>query len=31
MFFPELWSPTEKEEWGKAAFMANPMELIHKH
>lgn len=30
MFFPELWSPEEKDEWGKAAFVSNPMELIHK-
>ncbi|MEJ7647336.1 MAG: tryptophan 2,3-dioxygenase family protein [Chryseolinea sp.] len=26
MFFPELWSDLEKEEWGKAAFLSNPSE-----
>ncbi len=24
IFFPELWSAQEKEEWGKAAFVATP-------
>jgi len=24
MFFPELWSTQEKEEWGKAAFISSP-------
>lgn len=26
MFFPELWSDLEKEEWGKAAFLSSPSE-----
>lgn len=28
IFFPELWSDLEKEEWGKAAFATNPSEFI---
>ncbi|MEJ1238169.1 tryptophan 2,3-dioxygenase family protein [Chryseolinea sp. T2] len=30
MFFPELWSDLEKEEWGKAAFLSNPSEIVSK-
>lgn len=30
MFFPELWSDLEKEEWGKAAFLSNPSEILSK-
>jgi tryptophan 2,3-dioxygenase len=30
MFFPELWSDLEKEEWGKAAFLSNPTEIVSK-
>ena len=30
MFFPELWSDLEKEEWGKAAFMGHPSEIVSK-
>jgi len=30
MFFPELWSEIEKEEWGKAAFLSNPLEFVTK-
>ena len=30
MFFPELWSNLEKEEWGKAAFLSNPSETFLK-
>jgi len=30
MFFPELWSELEQEEWGKAAFVGNPSETFLK-
>lgn len=30
MFFPELWNDLEKEEWGKAAFLSSPSEIISK-
>lgn len=30
MFFPELWSDLEKEEWGKAAFIGHPSESALK-
>ncbi|MEO5980354.1 MAG: tryptophan 2,3-dioxygenase family protein [Chryseolinea sp.] len=30
MFFPELWTDLEKEEWGKAAFLSNPSESFLK-
>jgi tryptophan 2,3-dioxygenase len=30
MFFPELWSELEQEEWGKAAFVSNPSETFLK-
>ena len=30
IFFPELWSDLEKEEWGKAAFLSNPSEIVSK-
>lgn len=30
IFFPELWSDPEKEEWGKAAILGNLSEIVSK-